>query len=77
MADPLMRVPENADGRFFVDNECIDCDTCRCIAPQLFNRNADGGYSYVTRQPENDDEIEEIREAMDLCPACAIGEVGE
>jgi ferredoxin len=75
MADPLLRVPENASGRFFVDCECIDCDTCRCISSQLFHRNDDAGYSYVARQPENDDEIEAIREAIDRCPACAIGEV--
>lgn len=36
MANPNKRVPENAPGDFFVDSTCIDCDTCRQIAPQVF-----------------------------------------
>jgi ferredoxin len=74
MADPAMRLPDNAPGRFFVDRECTDCDTCRCIAPDLFARNDEEEYSYVTRQPVNDDETDELYEAMDRCPAEAIGE---
>ncbi|KAG8473786.1 hypothetical protein CXB51_035975 [Gossypium anomalum] len=27
------RRPQNADGDFFVDHTCIDCDTCRWMAP--------------------------------------------
>jgi hypothetical protein len=36
MANPKKRVPENVPGDFFVDSTCIDCDTCRQIAPQVF-----------------------------------------
>ena len=36
MANPKKRVPENTPGDFFVDSTCIDCDTCRQIAPQVF-----------------------------------------
>src|SRR5438876_499354 len=33
MARPENRLPHNADGDFFVDDSCIDCDTCRSLAP--------------------------------------------
>jgi ferredoxin len=75
MADPALRLADNVPGRFFVDSECTDCDTCRCLAPSLFERNDDEGYSYVCQQPSDDDEIDEMYEAMDRCPADAIGEV--
>ncbi|KAA3454086.1 Beta-lactamase-like protein [Gossypium australe] len=29
------RRPQNADGDFFVDHTCIDCDTCRWMAPAM------------------------------------------
>ncbi len=35
MADPKKRRPENAPGDFYVDAACIDCDTCRWLAPDL------------------------------------------
>ena len=33
MANFNKRVPENVPGEFFVDFTCIDCDTCRQLAP--------------------------------------------
>ena len=30
------RVPEDVPGDFFVDSTCIDCDTCRQVAPAVF-----------------------------------------
>lgn len=76
MADIALRLPDNASGRFYVDRECTDCDTCRCIAPDLFDRNDDKGYSFVARQPVTEDEEELMYEAMDCCPADAIGADG-
>ena len=46
MANPKKRVPENVPGDFFVDSTCIDCDTCRQIAPAVFG----GGRRHVLRQ---------------------------
>jgi hypothetical protein len=40
MADPAHRLPENVEGSFFVDSTCIDCDTCRQIAPATFGGRA-------------------------------------
>ena len=56
MADPSDRLPENVAGKYYVDNQCIDCDLCRETAPANFTRNDDGGHSYVYKQPENADE---------------------
>lgn len=68
------RLPENAPGRFYVNAECTDCDTCRCIAPDSFVRNDKAGYTFVARQPADEDEEELVYEAMDCCPADAICE---
>ncbi|MGH3902397.1 MAG: ferredoxin [Pseudonocardiaceae bacterium] len=75
MADITIRLAENTPGPFFVDAECIDCDTCRCIASDFFERNDEKGYSYVSRQPENEDDEEIVFQAMDCCPQDAIGHV--
>jgi ferredoxin len=66
--------PENVDGPFCVDDQCIDCDACRGIAPAFFRRNDAMGYSYVFRQPETPEEREACHEAMDRCPCGAIRE---
>ncbi|HZC81910.1 MAG TPA: ferredoxin, partial [Nitrospiraceae bacterium] len=36
MADVAKRLPTNIDGSFFVDSTCINCDTCRQLAPKSF-----------------------------------------
>ena len=77
MADIANRYPENVTGKFYVDNQCIDCDLCRETAPTCFTRNDDGGYSYVFKQPENEDEEKQCKEAMEGCPVEAIGNNGE
>lgn len=33
-----VRRPENVSGRAYVDSSCIDCDTCRWLAPETFSR---------------------------------------
>ena len=77
MADLENKYPENVAGKFYVDNQCIDCDLCRETAPDNFTRNDDGGYSYVYKQPENDDEAKLCQEAMEGCPVEAIGSDGQ
>jgi len=76
MADIANRYPDNVTGKFYVDNQCIDCDLCRETAPNNFTRNDDGGYSYVYKQPENPDEEAQCKEAMEGCPVEAIGSNG-
>lgn len=76
MADIANRYGDNILGRYYVDNQCIDCDLCRETAPNNFTRNDDGGYSYVYKQPENHDEEKQCKEAKEGCPVEAIGDDG-
>lgn len=77
MPDINERLPENSEGRFYVDNTCIDCDQCRDTAPAFFRRHDDLQSSYVHRQPETQEEIELCMDAMDGCPTESIGDEGE
>jgi ferredoxin len=73
MADVANKYSDNVEGKFFVDDQCIDCDLCRETAPANFKRNDDGGHSYVYKQPESPEEEALCQEAMDGCPVEAIG----
>ena len=77
MADIANKYVENATGKFYVDDQCIDCDLCRETAPNNFKRSDDGGYSYVFKQPTTPEEDAQCREAMEGCPVEAIGNNGD
>ena len=66
--------PDNVPGKFYVDETCIDCDACREAAPNFFKRNEDHGYSFVSRQPKSEADLENCNEALDACPVGAIGD---
>ena len=76
MADNTDKVEDNVEGAWYVDSNCIDCDLCRQTAPDNFERNEDDGYSYVHKQPENDEEVQACQDAMEECPVEAIGDDG-
>ena len=76
MAERDDKVPENVEGTFYVDDTCIDCDACREMAPSNFVRSEEEGYSYVSKQPENPEEDEQCRDALEGCPVEAIGDNG-
>ena len=77
MADIDAKWPENAAGKFYVDDQCIDCDLCRETAPDFFTRDEDGGYSYVHAQPTEQEGIDQCMEALEGCPVEAIGDDGD
>ena len=77
MANREYRYPENVLGKYYVDDQCIDCDLCRETAPTLFTRNEAGCYSYVSKQPETEEEGELMIAAMEGCPVEAVGDDGE
>ena len=77
MAEKDEKWPENVKGKFYVDEQCIDCDLCRETAPDFFTRNEDGGYSYVYKQPQSPADVELCMEALEGCPVEAIGEDGD
>ena len=76
MADIANKYADNKDGKYFVDNQCIDCDLCRETAPNNFTRSDDGGYSFVYKQPEHEDVEKQCKEAEEGCPVEAIGDNG-
>jgi len=76
MADVANRYPESVPGKYYVDNQCIDCDLCRETAPDNFKRNDDGGYSFVFKQPASPEEETRCKEAKEGCPVEAIGDNG-
>ena len=71
MANFHKRVPENVPGEFFVDVTCIDCDTCRQLAPATFGET--GAYAYVYAQPQTADETRQALRALLACPTGSIG----
>lgn len=64
-------VAENVPGPFFVDSTCIDCDTCRQLAPATFGET--GEFSYVKLQPRDDAERKAAVRAVLACPTGSIG----
>ena len=72
MARTDLRHPANAAGEWFVDTRCIDCGTCRDIAPGLFAD--DGGCSIVAEQPTAEAELGAWLAAQ-ACPTSSIGTV--
>lgn len=77
MANKANKTLKNISGRFYVDDQCIDCDLCRAMASDFFDRDHDSGYSIVIRQPSTPEGEELCREAMRSCPVEAIGDDGD
>jgi len=71
MASSARRLDTNVPGDFFVDSTCIDCDTCRWMAPATFDRA--GEHSRVHRQPDSPAEIAAAERALIACPTGSIG----
>jgi len=71
MANRAQSLPENAPGSFFVDPTCIDCDTCRQIAPRTFGET--GEYSFVQLQPRDAADTRAALRALVACPTGSIG----
>jgi len=74
MADLKKSVPENVPGDFFVDSTCIDCDTCRQLAPAVFGEAPE--HAFVHRQPENPEDRRRALHALVCCPTGSIGTLG-
>lgn len=73
MANLNLRRPQNVNGDFYVDSSCIDCDTCRWMTPEVFNRT--GEQSAVYHQPENAAQRLRSLQALLACPTASIGTV--
>jgi len=73
MAHLTQRRPENVSGDFYVDSTCIDCDTCRWMAPAVFKDIGD--QSAVYHQPDSEQERLQAMQALLACPTASIGTV--
>jgi len=71
MANRARALPENVEGSIFVDATCIDCDTCRQIAPEIFGETGD--FSFVKLQPRTPSEQLVALRALVACPTGSIG----
>jgi glyoxylase-like metal-dependent hydrolase (beta-lactamase superfamily II)/ferredoxin len=74
LANPRKRLPENVPGDFFVDSTCIDCDTCRQVAPQVFGEAT--ATSFVKAQPVTGGDRRVALQALLACPTGSIGTLG-
>jgi len=73
MANQRKRLTTNVEGNFFVDHTCINCDTCRQLAPLSFREI--GEYSSVSYQPVTERETLEAYRSLLACPVGSIGTV--
>ena len=71
MAKLSERLPENVPGDFYVDRTCIDCATCRQMAPEVFAQGR--GFSYVSGQPGDAAAESRALRALVSCPTGSIG----
>lgn len=74
MANVKNRLATNVLGDFFVDSTCINCDTCRQIASDVFCDT--GSYSSVQSQPHDDEQLRRATRALLACPTGSIGTTG-
>ncbi|AFY40074.1 metallo-beta-lactamase superfamily hydrolase [[Leptolyngbya] sp. PCC 7376] len=73
MATLQNRRSQNIEGEFYVDSTCIDCDTCRWLSPEIFNRQ--DSQSAVHHQPKTPAEEKAGLRALLACPTASIGTV--
>ncbi|MEJ8637044.1 ferredoxin [Streptomyces sp. MS2.AVA.5] len=69
-AAPPGRLP--LDGRFHIDDTCIDCHLCRDLAPDNFESDDENEIHYVCKQPEDESELEGVLDAYESCPSNSI-----
>lgn len=74
MANLKLRAIENVPGDFFVDSTCIDCDTCRQLAPATFGEAPD--HAFVHSQPVTELDRRSALRALVSCPTGSIGTTG-
>ena len=78
MANKADKWAQNALGKFYVDQQCIDCDLCREIPRPTFSlETMKAAISFVHKQPETEDDIALCMEALEGCPVEAIGNDGD
>lgn len=73
----MTKHPQNAEGKFWIDqDECVACGVCYAEAPDNIRLDESAQKSYVFKQPENEEEVHAVKEAVALCPVEAPKEEG-
>jgi len=73
MAQLADRYDDNITGPYYVDYECIACDTCTNMAKKHFKLTDNFDHAIVFQQPIGAEEIQLCQDALDACPVDAIG----
>lgn len=76
MANKNARLPENQDGKYYVDDQCIGCNACVTEAPNFFKMGDTSGHAFVYKQPQSAEDIKICQNAITACPVEAIGNDG-
>jgi glyoxylase-like metal-dependent hydrolase (beta-lactamase superfamily II)/ferredoxin len=71
MASTKRRLATNVEGDFYVDDTCIDCETCRWMAPRVFDKV--NSQSRVYQQPQDAEQERRAMLALISCPTASIG----
>lgn len=66
------RLPNNVPGEYYVAEECDGCAYCGMVAPENFDFDKPTNTYYIGRQPQSEEEADQVREAMEDCPVDAI-----
>lgn len=70
--DEIKKHPFNVQGKYYVDDFCLDHECCAEIAPKNFKMDEEHWSAFVFKQPTTDDEEKSYLEAMITCPIEAI-----
>jgi ferredoxin len=76
MPDPKRRFSDNTTGAYYVDEDCISCDTCAGFAPLHFRLTDDHDHAIVFQQPKTENDLQQCEKARLACPVQAIGNNG-
>jgi ferredoxin len=76
MAQLELRFPDNSPGQYYVDSNCIACDTCVGISQTHFRLTSNYDHAIVIAQPRTPNDIKQCDEALACCPVNAIGNDG-
>lgn len=70
------RYADNVEGAYYVTENCINCDLCAAIAPEVFKSAVDGSHCIVFAQPESEEDVSMALDALSYCPVEAINNDG-
>ena len=67
------RLPQNAEGPWYTNGECLACGLPESLAPDLLAElGPDNADTYFVRQPETEEEVERACRAAESCCVNAL-----